>query len=102
MGFFKKKNSSMFPDPPAPYHTLPVNQVFIHTKTDIDDGLTPQEAAQRLGLYGFNELSGQGNVSVFAVLYRQIVNALTLVLVIAMVISFVFKDYVEGGSCLII
>ncbi|CAB5394826.1 unnamed protein product [Rhizophagus irregularis] len=97
MGFFKKKNSSMFPDPPAPYHTLPVNQVFIHTKTDIDDGLTPQEAAQRLGLYGFNELSGQGNVSVFAVLYRQIVNALTLVLVIAMVISFVFKDYVEGA-----
>ncbi|PKY43251.1 hypothetical protein RhiirA4_340958, partial [Rhizophagus irregularis] len=97
MGFFKKKNLSSFPDPPAPYHTLPVNQVSIHTKTDIDDGLTPQEAAQRLELYGFNELSGQGNVSVFAVLYRQIVNALTLVLVIAMVISFVFKDYVEGA-----
>ncbi|GES94784.1 P-type II D ATPase [Rhizophagus clarus] len=87
----------MHPDPPTPYHTLPVSQVSIHTKTDIDDGLTPQEAVQRLGLYGFNELSGQGNVSVFAVLYRQIVNALTLVLVIAMIISFVFKDYVEGG-----
>ncbi|PKB99035.1 hypothetical protein RhiirA5_300499 [Rhizophagus irregularis] len=97
MGFFKKKNLPTFPVPPAPYHTLPVNQVSIHTKTDIDDGLTPQEAAQRLELYGFNELSGQGNVSVFAVLYRQIVNALTLVLVIAMVISFVFKDYVEGA-----
>jgi P-type Na+/K+ transporter len=98
MGLFGKKHLSTHPAPPAPYHTLPVNQVVEHIKTDVDDGLTTQEATQRLELYGFNELSGQGNVSALAVLFRQIANALMFILVIALIISFVFEDYIEGGS----
>ncbi|CAI2163036.1 10099_t:CDS:2 [Funneliformis geosporum] len=97
MGLFGKKTLPIPPAPPAPYHTLPINQVVEHTKTDPDDGLATSEASHRLDLYGFNELSGQGNVSALAVLFRQVANALMLVLVIAMIISFVFEDYVEGG-----
>ncbi|CAG8652022.1 5612_t:CDS:2 [Funneliformis mosseae] len=97
MGLFGKKTLPTPPAPPAPYHTLSINQVVEHTKTDPDDGLTTREAAHRLDLYGFNELSGQGNVSALSVLFRQVANALMLVLVIAMIISFVFEDYVEGG-----
>lgn len=98
MDFFRKKRLSVHLSPPAPYHTLPINQVVDHTKTDIDDGLTAQEATQRLGLYSFNELSGQSGVSALTVLSRQILNALMLILVIAMTLSFIFKDYIEGGS----
>jgi|SRR6266542_2098583 len=98
IGLFGKKSLPTPPAPPAPYHTLTVNQVVEHTKTNPDDGLTTREASQRLELYGFNEISGHGNVSVFAILFRQIVNVLMLILVIAMIISFIFKDYVEGGS----
>ncbi|RGB27499.1 cation transporter/ATPase [Rhizophagus diaphanus] len=83
---------------PVHCHILSINQVAEHTKTDIDDGLTAQEATQRLGLYGFNELSGQDNISAFGVLLRQLTNGLMLILVIAMIFAFVFKDYVEGGS----
>ncbi|GBB85875.1 hypothetical protein RclHR1_12320002 [Rhizophagus clarus] len=62
----RKKRLPVYLIPPAPYHTLSINQVAGHTKTDIDDGLTVQEATQRLGLYGFNELSGQSGVSALA------------------------------------
>ena len=98
MGLLGKNRLSTYPALPAPCHTLPVNQVAEHAKTDVDDGLTTQEATKRLELYGFNELSGQGDVSALAVLIRQIANALMLILSIALIISFVFEDYIEGGS----
>src|ERR1044072_2462790 len=97
MGLFGKKRLSTYPAPSAPYHTLPIGQIAEHTKTDVDDGLTTQEATQRLESYGFNKLSGQDNVSALAVLLRQIANALMLILIIALIISFVFEDYIEGG-----
>ncbi|CAJ0846142.1 4231_t:CDS:10, partial [Entrophospora sp. SA101] len=61
-------------------------------------GLTNEEVIEtRFPIYGLNELSGQGNVNAFMVLAKQFLNALMLILMIAMIVSFVTKDYIEAG-----
>ncbi|GAB5592698.1 hypothetical protein Unana1_07598 [Umbelopsis nana] len=91
-----KKDQSNVPSGPD-YHAMDLAAVTEILKTDVDDGLTDAEAAERLSKYGRNELSGEGGVSVWKVLFRQLFNVMILILVIAMVVSLVFKDWIEGG-----
>lgn len=67
------------------YHAMDLAAVSEILKTDIEEGLTDAEASERLIKYGHNELSGEGGVSVWKVLMRQLFNAMILILVIAMV-----------------
>ncbi|KAJ7581060.1 hypothetical protein C8J56DRAFT_1101672 [Mycena floridula] len=66
-------------------------------KTDQVDGLSGQDAASRLKEYGENMLEDAGGVSALKVLLRQMSNALTLVLVAAMALSFGVQDWIEGA-----
>ncbi|RKP10122.1 potassium/sodium efflux P-type ATPase [Thamnocephalis sphaerospora] len=80
------------------YHTLEPEAIAKRLRSDMEDGLDAHNANHRLEHeYGPNELSGQGGVSPWKVLFRQLVNALTLVLIIAAVTAFVATDYIEGG-----
>src|SRR5690348_17289543 len=90
----KRSKLSLPPPPTAPYHTLQINDIIQHLNTNIEGGLTNEEVIEtRFPIYGLNELSGQGNVNIFMVLAKQFLNALTLILMIAMIVSFVTKDY---------
>ena len=60
-------------------------------------GLDDFEAQNRLKLYGKNLLKGQGRVSVWAVLWRQVSNAMTVILLGALAIAFATQDFAEGG-----
>jgi Na+-exporting ATPase len=80
----KKKNVQDAP-PPILYHTLEVKEVARRLKTDLEEGLTPNTAKHLLEEFGHNELAGQGGVSPWKVLLRQLMNALTAVLIIAAV-----------------
>ncbi|CAO3671887.1 unnamed protein product [Umbelopsis ramanniana] len=91
-----KSKAAMAPAGPD-YHAMDLNAVSEILKTDMEIGLSEAEAEERLTKYGRNELSGEGGVSAWKVLMRQIFNILILILIIAMVVSFVFKDWVEGG-----
>jgi Na+-exporting ATPase len=59
--------------------------------------LTTSEAAVRREKYGRNKLESSGGVTVWNILVRQVSNSLTLVLVIAMVLSYATLDFIEGG-----
>lgn len=61
------------------------------------DGLTSDEVARRQEQYGSNKLETSGSVIWWRILLRQVSNSLTLVLVIAMALSFGTNDYIEGG-----
>ncbi|KAL8770141.1 MAG: hypothetical protein Q9194_005248 [Teloschistes cf. exilis] len=78
---------------------------FISTARDILDQLqtndevgldrsTVQEAQEK---YGPNKLEGEGVVQWHTVLVKQISNAMILVLVLAMALSYGVTDYIEGG-----
>jgi P-type Na+/K+ transporter len=68
---------------------------YLHTS--LSSGLDDSEVQIRLKLYGKNILRGQGKVTVWAVLWRQVSNAMTAILLGALAIAFATQDFAEGG-----
>jgi magnesium-transporting ATPase (P-type) len=68
---------------------------YLHTS--LGSGLDDSEAQNRLKSHGKNILKGQGKVTVWAVLWRQVSNAMTVILLGALAIAFATEDYAEGG-----
>ncbi|KAI9276080.1 potassium/sodium efflux P-type ATPase [Sporodiniella umbellata] len=64
-------------------------------KSDLEDGLSDDSIEENRKHY--NEMEGEGGVNPFQLLLKQFMNIMVLILLIAMVVSFVFKDYIEGG-----
>ncbi|KAF9358857.1 Na+ ATPase [Mortierella sp. AD094] len=89
-------------EPETPFHILTVDQVAGHLGTSILEGLSSQEASNRLKTYGHNELEGDGGVKWYKVLLRQVVNVLVAVLMIATILAFATKDFAEGSVILFI
>ncbi|KAJ5201657.1 ATPase P-type K/Mg/Cd/Cu/Zn/Na/Ca/Na/H-transporter [Penicillium cinerascens] len=80
-----------------PAHTLPYEAVLKELTTGLDEGLAPDEASRRLQQYGPNKLDEGEGVSVVKILIRQVANAMMLVLILAMAVSFGIKSWIEGG-----
>jgi len=80
-----------------PAHALPWNTALEELQGDSDDGLTSADAKQRLEKHGRNELGDGGGVNPGKILVRQVANAMQLVLVLAMAVSFGIGSYIEGG-----
>ncbi|KAI9486735.1 MAG: potassium/sodium efflux P-type ATPase [Benjaminiella poitrasii] len=80
-----------------PYHTMKIETVAQLMKSDLQNGLKESEIAEKRTQYGYNEMEGDGGVNPVKLMLKQFLNVMVLILVIAMVVSFVFKDWVEGG-----
>jgi len=80
-----------------PAHALKWPQVVEELKADAEDGLSSADAKARLEEYGRNELGDAGGVNPGKILLRQVANAMTLILIMAMAVSFGIKSYIEGG-----
>lgn len=78
-------------------HTLEPETVLEKLNSSQTDGLNETEAATRLADHGSNQLKENKGISLGTILLRQVANALTLVLVAAMALSFGVRDWVEGG-----
>lgn len=68
-----------------------------YLRTSLKDGLPESEAQTRLNSYGKNILRKQRRYTVWTVLWKQVSNAMTVVLLAALIIAFATKDYPEGG-----
>ncbi|KAJ5778841.1 hypothetical protein N7457_006561 [Penicillium paradoxum] len=80
-----------------PAHSLTFEDVIAELGSNSDDGLTTAEVKQRLEKYGENMLEGDEGVSLAKIVIRQIANAMMLVLIIAMAVSFGIQSWIEGG-----
>ncbi|OQO11027.1 hypothetical protein B0A48_05282 [Cryoendolithus antarcticus] len=80
-----------------PAHALSAPAVIEELQANKDDGLTVAQAKELLTTYGTNELGDGAGVQPAKILLRQIANAMTLVLVMAMAVSFGIGSYIEGG-----
>jgi P-type Na+/K+ transporter len=78
-------------------HTLSALAVAQDLDTDVQNGLSTQEAAARLARDGPNAIQGAKGVSLWHIFLQQIANALTAVLIAVTALSFAIHDYVEGG-----
>ena len=81
----------------APAHALKWTQVAEELNADTDDGFHADEAKRRLEEFGSNELGDAAGVNPGKILLRQVANAMTLVLILAMAVSFGIGSYIEGG-----
>ncbi|KAF3935424.1 hypothetical protein ABW20_dc0105018 [Dactylellina cionopaga] len=80
-----------------PAHALDCDQVVKETEADTQDGLTSAEASTRLERYGHNQLDDGPGVQPVKILIRQVANAMTLVLILAMAVSLGIESWIEGG-----
>lgn len=79
------------------YHTLSAQQVADQLTTDIDNGLSDEEAATRLTRDGPNSIKGAKGVSIWQIFMQQVANALTVVLIAVAAVSYVIGDFIEGS-----
>jgi magnesium-transporting ATPase (P-type) len=79
-----------------PFAVLP-ERVAKDLDTSLLHGLSAHEVQSRLVTYGKNVIYEKRKFHIWSILWRQIANAITFVLVVALVISFAVKDYPEGG-----
>ncbi|SPO34723.1 related to Ca2+-transporting ATPase [Pseudozyma flocculosa] len=78
-------------------HSLKPDEVLAQFQSNITTGLSESEAAARLEKHGANQLKERSSVSAWTIFLRQVANALTIVLVGAMILSFAVKDWIEGA-----
>ncbi|PTB65690.1 cation transporting ATPase [Trichoderma citrinoviride] len=71
--------------------------------TNVDRGLTSEQVSALQARYPKNELDVGGTIPWYSILAKQMLNAMIIVLVFAMALSFGIQDYIEGGvlACVI-
>lgn len=77
------------------FYNLSAEKVEEHFKTDIDSGLTAQEAAERVKQYGYNEFKKKKHKSLFRKFLDQFKSFMIIVLLVAAIISGVV-GYLNG------
>lgn len=75
---------------------LPFQDVVTYLGSDTERGLSSEKVAQLQQKYPPNELDVGGGISWYTIFLRQLFNAMILVLIFAMALSYGVKDYVEG------
>ncbi len=71
-----------------------------HTSISLQEGLSDQEAAQRLERYGNNTIGTQSVDPLWLVFVRQFKSLIIAIMAVAAGISFAFGDYIEGLAIL--
>lgn len=81
----------------TPFFLLSVHETATKLNTDAENGLTESAVAALQARDGPNQLSGGGGVSPWGILAAQIFNAMILVLIICLAVSFGIQSWIEGG-----
>ncbi|KAJ1899162.1 hypothetical protein LPJ66_002291 [Kickxella alabastrina] len=73
------------------------SQVLDDLGANLENGLSTSEVERRLTVYGTNEMRGGGRPSWLKILLRQLANIMTVILIAAIVVAFVIKDWIEAS-----
>ncbi|MEM0003597.1 MAG: cation-translocating P-type ATPase, partial [Thermoproteota archaeon] len=83
------------------WHALPIEKVFEILKTR-KEGLTQEEAKERLSLYGFNEIEKEKEKSVLLLFVQQFNNPLILLLIVATLFSALIGEVLDAAVILVV
>ncbi len=84
------------------WHSLSRHQILEQLKTPSDTGLSSEEAALRLGIYGPNQLTEAPGISFWQMLLEQFTSFLVILLIVAAAISALLGDFIEAAAILAI
>ena len=77
-------------------HATPIEQLVSGFQTDLERGLTQQEAQERLRKFGANELTREERASPVALFFDQFKSTLIIILLVATVLSAVLGEIVDA------
>ena len=77
-------------------HATPIDAVVREFQTDLDKGLSQEEARQRLTKFGANELTERPRPGFLALLWEQFNNYLVIILIAAAGIALLLGEYVDA------
>jgi len=83
------------------YHARSIEDLFRMLDTS-EKGLHPGEAAQRRKEHGRNELETREKKSLFSIFISQVKNPVIYLLVAAVIVSFVFRDFPEAIAIMVV
>jgi len=83
-------------------HGKPIEDLVSGFRTRLEQGLTGQEAQERLREFGANELTERPRPGFFALLWDQFNNYLVIILVIAALVSLALGEYVDSIAIMFI
>lgn len=90
-----KKEKQKIDDIIEPWHTFEVDKT-LKDLSATQEGLSSDEANTRLAKYGKNSLPQKKPTSIFVMFFKEIINPIVLILLVAMVFSFVVGELLDG------
>ena len=82
-----------------PYR-MNIQEVVQETYSDLDKGLSEQEAAARLRDQGKNELLKKKKETVFQMFLEQFQDPMVIILIIGAIVSIFLKEYIDASIIL--
>ena len=83
-------------------HAKPIQELAHAFQSDLERGLTPEQAQERLASYGLNELAERPRPGFLALLWGQFNNYLVIILILAALISLGLGEYVDSVAIMFI
>ncbi len=83
------------------YQTMTEEEILESLKTT-SNGLTHEEARKRLNKFGPNELPKKKKDSIVKLFFMQFANAITIIMIVACVLSFMIKEHTDGIAIIFI
>ena len=78
------------------FYQQSIDQVFLHLKSS-KQGLSSQEAQRRLEAFGSNELEKKKRKPLICIFFRQFLNPLVLILIVAVLVKLHFGHFMDSG-----
>lgn len=83
------------------FQLMTEEEILQSLKTNIT-GLTDNEASERLFSYGFNELPKKKKDGIIKIFFMQFLNAITMIMIAAAVLSFLIHEYTDAIAIIFI
>ncbi|HOP85737.1 MAG TPA: cation-translocating P-type ATPase [Syntrophorhabdaceae bacterium] len=84
------------------FHCMHINQAAEELETNLEHGLTTEEAAKRLKIYGHNELKERPKPGFLKMLLNQFNNFLVIILIIAALVSLLLGEITDAIAIMVI
>ena len=83
------------------YYTKKIEEILSELKTSLN-GITFEEATNRLEKYGYNELSQKKPKTILQMFFEQMKDSMIIILLIASIVSFILGETAEGVVIIVI
>ena len=83
------------------FYSMSLEEIFQRLQTS-EDGLSQKEASRRIKKYGYNQLPKKEKDSIFVIFFKELLDPIVLLLLIAVVASFIVGEVVDAVAIILI